>query len=226
MKYIDVSYTQTACPTNGNCSIACLERQCKEETITCPLNGDCFIDCVGDRREGCEYLNIDATQQNGNFEFHCGTVNNTNNNVCRQSNIQGSKLTTGQTGISFAVTCGGSAACFVATIACAQGMDCEINCDAYGSCGRGNIVGPTNYKLRIKCADTWACRYANIHAENSSLLELTCSHETSCSHLSIYCPINSNQNNICRITGIESILKFLNGYKYISLPQSMMEQRI
>ena len=138
-------------------------------------------------------------------------VNHTN--ICQGIDVQGSKLTTGQTGNLFFVSCGNDMkVCHFANITCAQGMDCKIECHANNTdinvptalspCHRAIIIGPTDYQLRVECEDDNACQSSKIHAENSSFLEVTCTEDKACCDIAIFCPSNTNQHNTCQISGI------------------------
>ena len=197
------------CPTIGDCEIYCNGTNCAGATLTCPLDGDCYIECT--TASGCLFTIIDATQQNGNFELYCDDVNDINDNICTGINVQGSTLTSGH-GTKFLVTCARDRnVCWDATINCAQGMNCEVDCHSKdkfpGSDGarlpcRGiTIIGPTDYNLRVQCDENNACLGAIIHADKSSLLEVTCQDDWGCCALSIYCPMNRKQSKLCQITG-------------------------
>ena len=68
------------------------------------------------------------------------------------------------------------------------------------------IFGPTDHRLGVECENNGACREMNIHAQNSSLLNLKCADIHSCCGIGIYCPVYTNLNDICRITGTSDVI--------------------
>ena len=179
--------------------------------MTCPVNGDCYVECR--EQHGCHQTTIDAQSQDGNFELLC--EDNSNDiiddkiNICGQIQVLGSTLPS-NTGTSFLVTCGADRfTCRGGVINCAQDMNCQVNCHqidtthgAKAACRGLDINGPTNYNLTVQCGDQNACQTAIINAEKSSLLHLACTDTDACCDTSIYCPVNTNQNDLCQIAGI------------------------
>ena len=67
-------------------------------------------------------------------------------------------------GNSFIVTCGGgNNVCDSASINCAQGMDCKVNCEGINGCKNATINGPIGYNLSVECVDHNSCQYTNIN---------------------------------------------------------------
>ena len=199
------------CPANGDCRITCMNTNCQNALLTCPLNGDCSIKCLSLTDYGCQYLSIDASSQIGNFEFYVSDPNGRTDYLAQYVDIQGSMVTSGQTGTLFNVTCGRGSSelntCVYANIRCAKGMDCKIDCSAGSwSCWSAGIVGPSDYPLAIECGRS-GCGSQNVMAQNSSLLQLNCD-KGGCCGIDIYCPVNTNQNNMCQLTGISILYHY------------------
>ena len=202
------------CPTNGTCEIYCKGTNCAGAILTCPLIGDCYVECR--EENGCSKTIINAQNQNGNFELLCEDntdyINDNNIRICDKIQVLGSTLSS-NTGTSFLITCGFDRhTCSDGVINCAQGMNCQVNCHskhtalgvdgARGSCYGLDINGPIDYNLTVQCADNNACQSAIINATDSSLLNLTCFDNNGCCDTNIYCPVNTNQPDICLIAGI------------------------
>ena len=217
------------CPQQGECRVYCTNDNCAGATITCPLNGDCYVQCGRDTDSTlgtgtCEGATINATYQNGNFELLCDDPNDGDDTtgydeICRNIEVLGSTLNT-NIGTSFLVTCGrDSNSCRDATINCAQGMDCEVDChprdhdyatNTFGggsirACRDATIYGPTGYALRVECEDNLACQSAIIRGESSSSLNMTCFDTKACEDVTIYCPENTNGTKNCLLTGVQTL---------------------
>ena len=90
-------------------------------------------------------------------------------------------------------------------------MNCEVDCHSkdttHGIDGARNtcigleINGPTDYNLTVECDENNACQGAIINATESSFLNLTCFDTNGCCDTKIYCPMHTNQHDICQITG-------------------------
>ena len=204
------------CPADGDCNIECRNTNCQSSTITCPIHGNCYIECVDGTPNGCQALTINATHQNGNFELHCEDLITTGNGAdakCSEIDVQGSQLSSGQTGTSFLVTCGlHQNTCLDGIITCAQGMDCEVDChgkdkqptvnNGRRGCRDVQIYGPTDYNLRVECDDNNACQQLVVYAEDSAKLDMTCNDLKGCCDTTVYCPLSAMQDGTCAWQGM------------------------
>ena len=109
-------------------------------------------------------------------------------NICANLQILGSTSST-NIGTSFIVFCRrGNNVCHEASINCAQGMDCLVDCN--GGCKNATINGATGHNLKVECQDNNSCQGTHINGQNSSGLNITCKDYNSCKDIIVNCPSN------------------------------------